>query len=129
MNKNPDILMEMSEALAHEGKDISHLIRFAEIIPHIADTSRIETCVAEFHNQAGRYPYWQDQDIGALILECVADSLADSPLKEYLYKHAQYRAEWCASSATAGGEGLARLGHVRQIEEKRKANHAVDPIP
>jgi len=121
MKEKANILTKAEADLTSEGVSIAHLKRHAEIIQHLVDQSRTESAVAEFHNLAGSLPYWQDSDVGALILESVADNLPDGRLKEFLYRHALYRAQWCASSATAGGEGMARMLHVNQLQRKRVA--------
>jgi hypothetical protein len=108
-------------ALRDNGTIITHIKRHAEIIPHLADKSKTESAVAEFHNLAGSLPYWRDADVGALILESVADGLPDGSLKEFLYRHALYRARWCASAATAGGEGRSRMLHVNHLQIKQEA--------
>lgn len=74
--------------------------------------------VGEFHNFAGRLPYFQDCDIGAMILEAAADSSGDSDLRIFLYTEALFRATWCAQAASAGGEGAARSRHVEILYGK-----------
>jgi hypothetical protein len=103
--------------LRDEGCDIAAFRRFGEIIPRISNED-LEATIAEFHNWAGRLPYWKDRDIGALVLEQVADSMVPSMRRAALYRHAMYRARWCAAAATAGGEGISRSTHAQQIEKK-----------
>lgn len=74
--------------------------------------------MAEFHNCAGRLPYFQDCDIGALVLEAAADAANDPELRSFLYDAARLRAIWCAQGATARGEGVARMAHVDRLEGK-----------
>jgi hypothetical protein len=74
--------------------------------------------MAEFHNCAGRLPYYQDSDIGALVLEAAADASSDEQIRSLLYGEARLRAIWCAQGATAGGEGIARMMHVKRLEQK-----------
>lgn len=100
---------------------VAHLKRSAEAIPHLLDPSQTEMSLVEFHSLAGRLPFWHDFDVGALILEAVADELPNGQLKEVLYRHALYRAQLCASAATAGGEGLARMMHVNELKAKQEA--------
>jgi len=105
--------------LAPQGYDVNHLEKFASMIPRLED-SQLDETLAEFHNIAGRFPYWQDSDIGALILESLADEIAPAPLSNRLYKEAMYRARWCTAAATSGGEGLARSIDVKRLSEKLK---------
>jgi hypothetical protein len=74
--------------------------------------------IASFHDIAGRLPYFYDSDIGALVLESAADAEVDARLRQFLYTEALYRARWCASAASAGGEGIARSRHISQLELK-----------
>jgi len=95
----------------------SHLERLAEIFARtVRDQHR--AMMSEFHNGAGRLPYFQDRDIGALILEAAADATTGRDLRVFLYTEAQLRATWCAQGATAGGEGIARARHIQELNEK-----------
>lgn len=84
-----------------------------------APRNELRELTAQFHNVAGRIPYPDDCDIGALILESEGDSSQHNEMKLYLYEEAAYRAEWCASSGTSGGECIARSRHLSKINEKR----------
>ena len=74
--------------------------------------------IAAFHNCAGKLPYPDDCDIGALILESAGDETPDAEHRKWLYQEAYFRATWCASSGSAGGETLARLKHLKRVDEK-----------
>ena len=74
--------------------------------------------IARFHDCAGRLHYPDDADIGALILEAAADEAEELNLKRWLYQEARFRAHWCASSGTSGGECLARAKHLERIDAK-----------
>jgi len=107
--------------LLPQGYDVNHLEKFAVMIPRLED-SQVDETLAEFHNLAGRFPYWQDSDIGSLILESLADEIAPAPLSNRLYKEAMYRARWCAAAATSGSEGLARSIDVKRLSDKLKTD-------
>ena len=96
-----------------------HLEAFVAIFSRTS-TDQHQSMIREFHNGAGRLPYFQDTDIGALILEAAADASEDSALRRFLYTEALFRARWCASGATAGAEGHARSVHVRRLDEKSR---------
>ena len=102
-----------------KGHDVNHLVKFASLIPRLQD-SQLDEVIAEFHNIAGRFPYWQDSDIGSLILESLADEIVPGPLTKRLYKEAMYRSKWCAAAATSGGEGLARSTDLNRLTNKLK---------
>ena|SRR5579871_4079054 len=116
--RSHSLLEEARRDLRRERVETDYLVRFVEVLPNLLDKSQLESSIAEFHNLAGRLPYWQDYDVGALILESVADSLSDGDEKKLFYRHALYRARWCASCASAGGEGLARMFHVTELQKK-----------
>jgi hypothetical protein len=100
-----------------QGYDVNHLVNFASMIPRLQD-SQLDEVLAEFHNMAGRFPYWQNSDVGSIILESLADEISPAPLSERLYREAMYRAKWCAAAATSGGEGLARSRDVNRLRNK-----------
>jgi len=74
--------------------------------------------VAQFHDCAGKLPYVEDCDFGALVLEGAAEAATDSELRAYLLTEARFRAIWCVQAATAGGEAIARAVHLRRLEER-----------
>jgi hypothetical protein len=123
------ITSELDQAqsdLKRQGRDISMFRRFGEIIPQVSE-QELEATIAEFHNMAGRYDFWADRDVGALILEHAADSMPSCPRRAALYRHAKYLAEWCAAASTAGGEGMARSRHVEQLAQKLSAEPDAPP--
>jgi hypothetical protein len=97
----------------------THLKRFAHLF---ARTSKEQhrNMISEFHNDAGRLPYFGDKDIGALILESTADEIVDVELRAFLYNEARLRATWCAQAASAGGEGIARSRHIQSLDAKER---------
>lgn len=94
------------------------------LFPRLNQEQRREWA-AQFHNAAGRLPYVDDCDFGALVLECVADTIVGfgemkAEVQRFLYTEAIFRAGWCAQFATSGGEGMARSQHLRRLEEKQR---------
>jgi hypothetical protein len=78
---------------------------------------------ARFHDAASKLPYVDDYDFGALVLECVADSVfgfgkIKRELQIFLYEEAVFRARLCAQAASAGGEAIARSTHLTRLSEK-----------
>jgi hypothetical protein len=71
--------------------------------------------------EADKLPFPFDRDFLAVCLESVAEQRHDPRQKRFLLECALNRATWCASCATAGGEGLARSIHVHALEAKLKA--------
>ncbi|MDB6122740.1 MAG: hypothetical protein JWQ71_1733 [Pedosphaera sp.] len=74
--------------------------------------------VAQFHDCAGKLPYIDGCDFGALVLESAADAVADGELRAFLLCEARFRATWCVQAATAGGEAIARAVHLKRLDER-----------
>ena len=90
------------------------------LVSVFARTSRDQhrELIAQFHDCAGKLPYVDDCDFGALVLEDAADAVTDSELREFLLSEARFRATWCVQAATAGGEAIARSVHLRRLDER-----------
>ena len=101
------------------------LERIATMFDRVSTDQRDEL-LAQFHDFAGRLPYANDSDYGALLLEFTADSQDDPELAQRLYREAFFRAGWCVQAATAGGEAIARSRDFRRIEAKI-INHNAQP--
>ncbi len=93
------------------------LEEFARLLVRVAVEDRDEI-ICRIHDAAGALDYIDDQDRGAIMFEQIADSTDDTELRLLCYKHALFRANWCAQAATSGGEGLSRSQHAKQIESK-----------
>lgn len=57
-----------------------------------------------------------DYDYAAIALQAALDLASVPKIREAMLSFALERARWCASCATAGGEGLARSLHVHELE-------------
>lgn len=73
---------------------------------------------AQVHDCAGKLPYVDDCDYGALVLESVSETAASAELRLWILTEARFRALWCVQGATAGGEAIARGQHLKRLEEK-----------
>lgn len=118
------VLKEMYSWIANQQREpcdyptlVRHLEQMAALFLRTSKDQH-RSMVAEFHNFAGQLPYFQDCDIGAMILEGAADSAGDSVLRTFLYTEALFRATWCARGASAAGEGVARGRHVKILYGK-----------
>jgi len=112
-------LSAQSRELGILATDVEEL---AWVFPRSKPEQRREL-VAQFHKAAGKLPYVEDCDFGALVLECVGDSVFGfgelrRELRTCLYTEAIFRARWCAQAATAGGKGIARAQHLNRLDEK-----------
>jgi hypothetical protein len=98
----------------------SHLQSLAQLLVRAHPEQRREL-IARFHDGAGKIPYPDDADIGALFLEDAGDKAQDSEQKKFLYQEAYFRASWCADSGTSGGECLARSKHLDRVNDKLRS--------
>jgi len=121
--KEMNSLTQQYEASRREmkkgGLPVDALERLASLLLRV-DEKQKDVSFAEFHNLAGRFPYCGDSDFGALVLEREADLNGSGPTKTRMYREAMWRARWCATGATAGGEGYARMIDVERLMEKSK---------
>ena len=99
---------------------VNHLQNLGEKLIGVSAENRRER-IAKFHDCAGKIPYAADCDVGALVLEAIADSIDDLDCKQWLYQESLFRAWWCVESGTAGGECHARSRHYERIREKVQA--------
>ncbi len=96
---------------------VNHLQNLGEKLIGTSVENRRET-IAKFHDCAGKIPYAADCDVGALVLEAIADGIDDLERKRWLYQESLFRANWCAGSGTSGSECHARSKHVERIRQK-----------
>lgn len=72
--------------------------------------------IHQFSLEADKLPWPQDHDFGALVLQFFSTNTVRD-VEKFMLSKALDRARWCACCATAGGEGLARMQHVRELEQ------------
>lgn len=109
-------LNQIISKLQNDNYQIDILLNIASMFERLTDKDVIDELVAQFHNHAGHYPFIDDVDFGAMILEITATNVSDLNLKKRLINEAIYRARWCAQAATSGGEGLCRKRHISKLE-------------
>lgn len=68
-----------------------------------------------FEVEAEKLPWPWDHDFGALVLQKQAVE-ASNEVAKFMLSQAIKRAQWCATCATSGGEGLARASHMKELE-------------
>lgn len=77
----------------------------------------------EFIVEAEKLPWPQDSDFGALVLQSKSAQASNLEVKRFMLNEAISRAQWCATCATSGGEGHARMVHVNELKaELEKCN-------
>jgi len=68
-----------------------------------------------FEAEAEKLPWPWDHDFGALVLQKHAIG-ASNEVAKFMLSQAIKCAQWCATCATSGGEGLARASHMKELE-------------
>lgn len=106
-------------ALLAQGDDPLPVERLVLLIQAAPDDATLEGLLAELEREANKLGWPRDKDYAALLLQHALPQLASPLLRAKLLDFALGRAIWCASAATAGGEGLARSVHVRELEAMR----------
>lgn len=105
--------------LGNKSVELDVLIELGSIISRV-QLCDIDDLFAQFHNQAGRLPYIDDEDVGAVILQFTAFETDDIGLKKRFFEEAIRRASWCAQGASSGGEGESRKRHLFELVNQLK---------
>ena len=91
-----------------------------DIAKNLSRFSALEQAVELYHKfevEAEKLPWPQDSDFGAIVLQ-VESANANELIAQYMLSQAIKRAQWCATCATSGGEGLARSIHIKELESE-----------
>jgi len=85
-------------------------------IVHLDELALLSPLLARLADESDRIGWFRDCDYAALALQAACSQGASPQLRKTMMVFALGRARWCASCATAGGEGLARSLHVHELE-------------
>jgi hypothetical protein len=83
----------------------------------MGDSTELEAVLQQLDVEASKLDWFRDSDYEAVAVEAAAGRALTALTRRRLLAFALSRAQWCASCASAGGEGLARSVHVRELEE------------
>jgi hypothetical protein len=114
------MLADAKAQLLEEGHDLSALDACVAALRQ-ADSGAVAKLLENFHLLANPLPFLWDIDYGALVLEFLAEESPDAARAKLMIEHALRRAQWCASCATSGGEGTARMRDVHRLEQRWQA--------
>ena len=87
-----------------------------QAIAHSQDAALLSPLFAQLKAESDQLGWFHDCDYAAVALQAAYVQVAVPELRKAMLGFALERARWCASCATAGGEGLARSLHVRELE-------------
>ncbi|KAF0812707.1 hypothetical protein IGB42_02999 [Andreprevotia sp. IGB-42] len=76
----------------------------------------LQIALAQLEPEANQLDWPFDRDFAALLIQVKASALLPGALRRAALAFALARARWCASAATSGSEGLARMCHVQELE-------------
>lgn len=106
-------------ALRNEGSDTTQI---ESLVAQTTETKTIEDLrsqLASLEPEANKLGWPRDADFTALLLQHALPRFGSTELRRVALEFAIDRARWCASAATAGGEGLARSRHIHELEALR----------
>jgi len=107
-------------ALLAQGDDPLPVEQLVALIQAAPDEVTLKGLLAELEVEANKLGWPRDKDYAALLLQHAVLQVENRPARAAMLDFALAQATWCASCATAGGEGLARSAHVRELESMRR---------
>ena len=115
LDLNMDELQYNRDALKQEGSGTEAVDILVTKIALAHTTEEAQTLLNELEPEANKLRWPRDRDYAAVALQYASAQAIPSVCKEML-KFALGRAQWCASCATAGGEGITRSRHIHELE-------------
>jgi hypothetical protein len=103
-------------ALQAEGQDPTAVERLAGELSAVRNLPELKSVLAKIDAEGKNLGWPRDCDYPALLVESVALTMANLEFKRTCLAFSLHRAQWCATCATSGGEGLARSRHIRELE-------------
>lgn len=111
-----DELLAYRKEVQAAGGDTAAADALVQEIAHSQYSALLPPLFAQLATESNRLGWFRDCDYAAVALQAENMQGASRQLREAMLGFALERAQWCASCATAGGEGLARSFHVRELE-------------
>ncbi|MDH0895000.1 MULTISPECIES: hypothetical protein [unclassified Pseudomonas] len=110
-----DELSYNREALDKEGSSTEVVDRLVAKIALSSTVENTQDLLEELESEVNNLGWPLDRDYVAVALQYSANQAAPE-VGKIMLQFALGRAEWCASCATAGGEGIARSRHIQELE-------------
>ncbi|MEO8387129.1 hypothetical protein [Polaromonas sp.] len=99
------------------GGNTNEVDSLVEDILKVSTPPELQALLQQLDTQASRLDCFRDCDYAAVAVQFAAERALNAATRRRLLEFALARARWFASCATAGGEGLARSVHVRELVE------------
>ncbi|GAB3244665.1 hypothetical protein [Chitinimonas naiadis] len=106
-------------ALQRAGYDTIQIELLIEQVTKATSPEELRSQFVALEPEANKLEWLFDRDFTALLIQHALPRFRSDALRLIALDVAIDRASWCASAATAGGEGLARSVHVRELEGLR----------
>ena len=106
-------------ALRNEGCDTTQIESLVAKTVEAKTVEDLRSQLALLEPEANKLGWPCDADFTALLLQHMLPHFDSNELRCVAVEFALDRARWCASAATAGGEGLARSRHIHELEALR----------
>ena len=115
-------LQYQREALHKDGSNTEAVDRLVFKIA-FCEIEEVKELLAALELEANKLGWPRDRDYAAIALQA-ASSKATKLVFIEMIEFAINRARFCASCATAGGEGIARSTHIHELENLLKTRNS-----
>ncbi|MTV39877.1 hypothetical protein [Duganella radicis] len=115
-----DELIEFRKSVEAIGGRTADADGIVHEIANALDVSLLPPLFSQLEVESNRLGWSRDCDYAAVALQAASLSVASPVIRKAMLDFALARAEWCASCATAGGEGIARSVHVQALRDLLK---------
>ena len=111
-----DDLIAFRNEVSRRGGSTSEADRLVERIAVAENEALLPPLFARLDSVSDQLGWPRDRDYAAVALQASLARASSPDIHNAMLGFALERARWCASCATAGGEGLARSVHVQELE-------------
>ena len=111
-----DELIAFREEVKKRGGSTAEADLLVEQIARASDEALLPSLFTRLGAASDQLGWSRDCDYAAVALQAALAQTCTPRIRNAMFGFALERARWCASCATAGGEGLARSMHVHELE-------------
>lgn len=111
-----DELIAFRDEIQKRGGSTAEADRLVEQVALADDEALLPPLFTQLDAASDQLGWSRDCDYAAVALQAALARASNPKIRNAMLGFALERARWCASCATAGGEGLARSLHVHELE-------------
>ena len=111
-------------AQVKDGGDPSLVEHLAQAIANCVTVADTVPLFEALEIEANKLGWPLDRDYAAVALQHYSATTQSKQVRLRMLSVAGGRASWCAACATAGGEGICRSAHVKELEALIKRENA-----